>query len=175
MGTNGKPLASDGSCIIKTHAMRSLSIDRAYRFRMQISRTSLTECRCQQHRLAAYFPNLTLMILLHHHTHPTPAPAPAFSTFSYQSTYADRYHGSSAASIAKGDCEMQRLEEACFDMAEISQLYWCTHRSVGTFALSSPRMVLRMAQLGLWTKGRFRGGNAAAAVLALLFSFHLWG
>lgn len=45
---------------------------------------------------------------------------------------------------------MQRVEEVCFDMARISQLYRCIHQPVATFTLGSPRRVLRTAEIGIW-------------------------
>ena len=57
----------------------------------------------------------------------------------------DGYHGFSTAGIAEEECEMQRLEEGYFDMAEISQLYWCIPQPIATLALGSPRRFPRMA------------------------------
>ena len=119
MGTNGTPLVS--YCFCRINYTQGLSIDRALRDWTQSPRTSVRECQSQQYRPVAYFPNL----YTNNPLTPPHAPSPniSTSTFSYQSTYTDGYHGFAATSIAEGDCEMQRLEEAYCDMAKILQLY----------------------------------------------------
>ena len=141
MGTNGTPLVSYGFCSIDY--MQGLSVNRALRYWTQSPRTSVRECQSQQYRPVAHFPNL----YINNPLAPPHAPSPNISTntFSYRSTYTHGYHGFAAASIAEGDCEMQRLEEACFDMAKILQPYWCNSQPVATLALCGPRNDPRMA------------------------------
>ena len=144
MGANGTPLVSYGFCSI--NYMQGHGINGALRYWTQSLRTSVRECQSQQYRPVAYFPNL----YINNPLAPPHAPSPhiSTSTFSYRSTYTDDYHGFAAASIAEGDCEMQRLEEACLDMAKILQLYWCNSQPVATLALGWPRNDPRMACLG---------------------------
>lgn len=141
MGTNGTPLVSYGFCSI--NYMQGLSINRALRYWTQSPRTSARECQSLRYRPVAHFPKL----YINNPLAPPHAPSPNISnsTFSYQSKYTDGYHGFAAASIAEGDCEMQRLEEACFDMAKILQLYWCNSQPAATLALGWPRNDPRMA------------------------------
>ena len=141
MGTNGTPLVSYGCCSI--NYMQGLSINEALRYWTQSPRSSVRECQSQQYRPVAYFPNL----YINNPLAPPHAPSPniSTSTFSYRSTYTDGYHGFAAASITEGDCEMQRLEEAYFDMAKILQLYWCNSQPVATLALGWARIDTRMA------------------------------
>lgn len=133
MGTNGTPLASHDSCSI--NYTQDPGIDRAYRYWTQLPRTSLRECQPQQYRLVAYFPNLTLMILLHHHTHPAPTPTPFLISQDTRIVIMDFSGRHSRGGVVK--CGDWRKFVSMWQ--EISQFYWCIHRPVVTFASGSPR------------------------------------
>ena len=120
------------------------------------------------------------MILLHNHTLPTPTPTPApapapFILVSIHTCLSWILSGRHS----RGGVGNAAIGEACFDMAKISWLYWYIDQSGTTFALGSSKRVIkkqRMALLGLWIRGGFRGCNAAtAAVLALRISLPLMG
>ena len=143
MGTNGTPLVSYGFCSI--NHTQGLSLNRTLRYWTQSPRTSVRECQTQQYRPVAYFPNLYINNPRTPPHAPNPNISTSTSTFSYRSTYTDGYYGFAATGIAEGDCEMQRLEEAYFDMAKILQLYWCNSQPVATLALGWPRNDPRMA------------------------------
>ena len=69
---------------------------------------------------------------------------------------------------------MQRVEGACFDVVNTSQLHWCIHKPKRHLSLGSPRRVSKNGLVRVMDKGRLPG-LYAAAVLALRFSFLLKG